>query len=106
MRYLILMLTTLLSSHTHAALETVRELRVDNIMTAKAIEVNNSWGDTLAEGAVKSIETEGAWERVSKCELLVTAKAIDEDDQAQTAWELYDLCKSESVEMGITGESL
>jgi hypothetical protein len=101
----LLILGMLMIGQAHA-LETAKELRVDETMTATAIEVNNSWGDTLAEGAVKSIESEGAWERVSKCELLVTAKAIDEDDQTQTAWELYDTCKNESIDMGITGEDI
>lgn len=102
MRYLFL-ITLTLACASKPAFKTVTPLS-DRSDAAWALQVNNSWGDTLAEGPVQSISNESRTHRFGPCLLMVTAGAVGEDNEALIAWELYDTCKNESVAMGLSND--
>jgi hypothetical protein len=72
-----------------------------NAMASIGEDINNSWGDTLSEGDVEYISSKNSVERLIGCRLMIQAPARGYDNEQLLAWELYDICKNESIAMGL-----
>ncbi len=64
-------------------------------------QINNGWADTLMEGDVSDISHINTVERRLGCTLMVQAHGTDSYGCRILAWEIYDTCKDESIDMGM-----